>query len=751
MKKPVGLVVGVLLLFSAAAYAVPTVINYQGVLTDDLGAVFNGTVSLTFTLFDQDTAGTAVWSESHSGVAINNGVYSIALGSVNAGTLTAELFSADDLWLEVTVNGETLSPRQRLTSVPYAKNADLLGGVAAATYLQDGGDNGLVLTGTFNNGVIPVEGAGTRMMWYPKKAAFRTGQVYGDQWDNVNIGQWSVAMGGNTTARGQYSTAMGYNTTASSTFSTSMGNYTIASGQSSVAMGSHTEASGSSSTAMGSSTTASNMYSTAMGSNTEASGYATTAMGIGNTAKSYAEAVIGSWDTDYIPVGPTSWSATDRLFVIGNGKSDVDRSNAMVVLKNGNTGLGTSTPTNKLEVVGNIGVSGTVDGRDISADGTKLNTISTGAADTSNDSWTGTANVYTLSGNVGIGTATPTSRLDVLGSVKVGESNTVNGSSNAAIGILNTTSNRASAAIGESNTASNQNSLALGLRNLASGQEGIAIGSDSKATGFKSIAMGFGVTAESYMETVLGRFDTNYTPAGVGGTNLADRLFVIGNGGSDSSRADAMVILKNGDTGIGTASPTGRLEVYKEFGNGSTTTSEKLLRIRANYVADTNYRFISGIHGTGEKFYISGAGHGYFSGGASGPSWTNTSSREFKENISKVSTADQQVMLASLMDMDVTTYRYKQEHGGDGTTKVGFIAEEMPKEVLSKDGKGVDLYELITYNIAATQVQQQDIGQIKGLKAENQTLQAQVDALQAQNDALRELVCQDHPTAALCL
>ena len=112
---------------------------------------------------------------------------------------------------------------------------------------------------------------------------------------------------------------------------------------------------------------------------------------------------------------------------------------------------------------------------------------------------------------------------------------------------------------------------------------------------------------------------------------------------------------------------------------------------------------------------------------------------------------DQQVMLASLMDMDVTTYRYKQEHGGDGTTKVGFIAEEMPKEVLSKDGKGVDLYELITYNIAATQVQQQDIGQIKGLKAENQTLQAQVDALQAQNDALRELVCQDHPTAALCL
>ena len=41
----------------------------------------------------------------------------------------------------------------------------------------------------------------------------------------------------------------------------------------------------------------------------------------------------------------------------------------------GNTGLGTNTPSEKLDVVGNIAVSGTVDGRDVATDGTKLDGI----------------------------------------------------------------------------------------------------------------------------------------------------------------------------------------------------------------------------------------------------------------------------------------------------------------------------------------------------------------------------------------
>ncbi len=65
------------------------------------------------------------------------------------------------------------------------------------------------------------------------------------------------------------------------------------------------------------------------------------------------------------------------------------------------------------------------------------------------------------------------------------------------------------------------------------------------------------------------------------------------------------------------------------------------------------------------------------------------------------------------------TYKYKEEFGGDGETKLGFNAEEMPKDVLSRDGKGVDVYELLTYTIGA-------------MKSENKAMQSVI----AKNKAL---------------
>ncbi len=49
------------------------------------------------------------------------------------------------------------------------------------------------------------------------------------------------------------------------------------------------------------------------------------------------------------------------------------------VLENGFVGIGTTTPSEKLHVEGNISVTGTVDGRDVSVDGTKLDGIESGA------------------------------------------------------------------------------------------------------------------------------------------------------------------------------------------------------------------------------------------------------------------------------------------------------------------------------------------------------------------------------------
>jgi len=118
-----------------------------------------------------------------------------------------------------------------------------------------------------------------RMFFDKSKAAFRAGTVTGTQWDDANIGSYSVAMGYNTTASGNYSTAMGQSTTSSGSSSTAMGQSTTSSGSSSTAMGFGAAASGNYSIAAGFGVAASGSSSTAMGSNTIASGINSIAIG----------------------------------------------------------------------------------------------------------------------------------------------------------------------------------------------------------------------------------------------------------------------------------------------------------------------------------------------------------------------------------------------------------------------------------------------------------------------------------------
>ena len=174
--------------------------------------------------------------------------------------------------------------------------------------LHVGGENGALFTGTFSSGTIPVEGAGTRMMWYPGKAAFRAGEVTGTTfWDDDSIGNHSFAAGYNTTASDLGATAMGVNSSASGYISTALGYDNTASGYTAVAMGNGSTASGSRSTALGRNSiasgnysiaigytnTASGDYSTATGRNNEASGDASTAMGYNTTASGGRSTAMG--------------------------------------------------------------------------------------------------------------------------------------------------------------------------------------------------------------------------------------------------------------------------------------------------------------------------------------------------------------------------------------------------------------------------------------------------------------------------
>jgi trimeric autotransporter adhesin len=186
-----------------------------------------------------------------------------------------------------------------LLGTPAGAQSDILlqlesGNPASSRFVVDSG-GGFVARGTFERGTIPATGDGVRLMWYPRRAAFRAGYADGTRWDDVNVAPYSIGTGYNSTANGYYSTAMGRETTASGLASTAMGDATTATGSYSTAMGRNNFADGSHSTVMGGGTLASGYGSTAMGIATAAAGNYSTAMGLSTIASGqYSTAMGGS-------------------------------------------------------------------------------------------------------------------------------------------------------------------------------------------------------------------------------------------------------------------------------------------------------------------------------------------------------------------------------------------------------------------------------------------------------------------------
>jgi hypothetical protein len=109
---------------SDIAGAPPTLINYQGRLTDDLGVAVSDTVTMRFSIFDGATSPTGLWTETHL-VTVDQGVYSLLLGGSTA--LPEAEMALPDLFMEISVDGEILAPRSPITSVPSAISAERLG------------------------------------------------------------------------------------------------------------------------------------------------------------------------------------------------------------------------------------------------------------------------------------------------------------------------------------------------------------------------------------------------------------------------------------------------------------------------------------------------------------------------------------------------------------------------------------------------------------------------------------------------
>jgi hypothetical protein len=196
---------------------------------------------------------------------------------------------------------------------------------------------------------LTTTGAGTRMFWYPKKAAFRAGYVNGTQWNDANIGLYSVAMGQGTSAsgvnsvhiggagngaQGDNSTVLGWNNGAIGSYSTAIGTGAYAGAIGAMAHGWQAAANSS--------------YSQVFGNNVNVNGNNSMAFGAGFSTATYPQV-----------------SATNSIgFFMGDQAGvNVATSNVMSIM-GGKVGIGTVAPQAALDVVASGDASSVIVPRD---------------------------------------------------------------------------------------------------------------------------------------------------------------------------------------------------------------------------------------------------------------------------------------------------------------------------------------------------------------------------------------------------
>ncbi len=340
-------------------------------------------------------------------------------------------------------------------------------GTNAPTNKLEVQDGGFLISGT--TGSIPKSTIGTHMYWYPAKAALRAGIfTSGSAVSDANIGNGSVGFGTNPQAASG-SIAVGTSASAIGSNAAAFG-YGVSAGSYSLAAGHRANASNSYALALGTNVTASASTSMVIGNGVSltdplvnniansfmigfdsdiptlfvgaSSGVGTTGnVGIGtSTPLTKLDLDGGSINLDNTSSGRLQWSNSDKAIWVNGNDMNVSTYQHIIfktwggasydehvrIEQGGNVGIGTTTPEEKLHVSGSIFIpfSQTIKGGLTSGTSNSIEMYNGSTGDMTFTTQASNKDFIFSVGNVGIGTALPTTKLSVEGVITPQTDNT---------------------------------------------------------------------------------------------------------------------------------------------------------------------------------------------------------------------------------------------------------------------------------------------------------------------------------------
>src|SRR3989339_842841 len=146
------LVLCMILLLGSLVSAIPQTFSVHGKLENNAGSPLEGTYNMSFNIYTTYTGGSASWTLSNQDVTTDsNGIYNIVLTNVN-------LDFGSQYYLGVTVgNDSEMSPRINLTSSPYAFEAQNVS--VSGVRFNSNVDFGTNYNFTFDGGTLFVDGS----------------------------------------------------------------------------------------------------------------------------------------------------------------------------------------------------------------------------------------------------------------------------------------------------------------------------------------------------------------------------------------------------------------------------------------------------------------------------------------------------------------------------------------------------------------------------------------------------------------